>query len=156
MSSIDFNSATFDELDELAMQQLVFDASELSPILKGHLFIERIVETIISNHLKDPKALFQKNRLTFDLKIDLASAMGILDKKYISAFKALNKIRNNYAHKDDYKVTYEELSSLKLDWIEPQDRAFRTAKAKGVEEAAKIATIFLCWKALLLIKKPGA
>jgi hypothetical protein len=144
---------TFDELDHHAMEQLVFESDEISLLLRGHIFIEKILETLISDNLKNPEALFSKNR-SFDLKVNLAKAMALIDEKYNSAFKALNNIRNNYAHGPSYKVTFKELSGLKFDWTAEQDQAYTAACTKGVEEAAKIAMIFLCWKAILLVRSP--
>ncbi len=135
------------------MEKLVFDNAELSPILKGHLAIEKILETLISNHLAEPGALF-KNRISFDLKLAIAKAMGLLSEKHFSAFKAINRIRNNYAHQNDYQLTLEELSALKFDWEPVQEKAFTLSCGKGIAEAARTAVIFLCWKAILLIKKP--
>ena len=149
---MDLNNLSFDELDQHAMENLVFDDEEISPILKGHIFIEKILETLISNHLKKPKAFFNKNR-SFDMKVDLAYAMGLLDEKYYSSFKSINKIRNNYAHKHNYKVSIEELNSLKFDWEDIQEQAFNGACSKGTGEASRIAIIFLSWKAIHLIKR---
>ena len=150
---MDFNNLSFDELDEHVMEHLIFDDEEMSPILKGHIFIEKILETAISNNLENPFAFFNKNR-SYDMKVDLAYAMGILDEKYYSSFKAINKIRNSYAHKHDYKVSIQELSALKFDWEDIQKRAFDVACTKGASEAARIAIIFLSWKAIHLIKEP--
>ena len=152
-AKLDFNEFSFDDLDQHAMERLVFDDNEISPILKGHIFIEKILETLLSNNLKNPDALF-KSRRSFDLKIDIARGMGLINEKYVSAFKAINNVRNNYAHKHDYKVSIEDLSGFKFDWEDMQNKAFQVACAKGVNEAARIATIFLCWKAILLIKNP--
>ncbi|MFC1557215.1 hypothetical protein ACFL5L_04455 [candidate division KSB1 bacterium] len=154
-TKLDFNNLTFDELDQQVMEKLVFDDNENSPILKGHLFVEKVLETLISKNLSKPKSFF-KSRRTFELKIDLAKAMGLIDEKYESAFKALNRIRNNYAHKGDYHVTVEELNSFKFEWEDIQNQAFDRACTKGAGEAAKIATIFLCWKAIHLISAPQA
>ncbi len=152
---MDLNKLSFDEIDQHAMERLVFDDEEISPILKGHIFIETILETLISNSLVNPKALFKRRR-SFELKSDLARSMGLIDEKYHSAFKAINNIRNNYAHRHNYKVTVKELSGFKFDWAEIQNQAFEAACSKGAGEAARIATIFLCWKAIYLIKEPDA
>jgi len=152
---LSFDNLSFDEIDQHAMERLVFDDEEISPILKGHIFIEKVLETLISKNLKDPNAFFKSTR-SFDLKTDLALAMGLINKKYYSAFKAINKVRNNYAHKHDYKVSLEDLSGFKFDWVEIQNKAFKVACSKGAGEAARISTIFLCWKAIQLISKPNA
>lgn len=149
-----FDELSFDELDQHAMERLIFDDEEISPILKGHIFIEKILETLISKSLKDSGVFFKTTR-SFDLKTDLALAMGLIDGKYYSAFKAINKVRNNYAHKHDYKVSLEDLSGFKFDWVDIQNKAFKAASSKSTGEAARIATIFLCWKAIRLIGKPN-
>lgn len=149
-----FNDLSFDELDEHVIQRLIFDEEEMSPILKGHIFIEKVLETLISSNLSNPNTFFKKTR-TFDLKVDLALAMGIIDEKYFSAFKAINKVRNNYAHKHEYTVRVEDLSSFKFEWEDIQNKAFDAACIKGAGEASRIATIFLCWKAIYLIKQPN-
>lgn len=152
---MNLNDLSYDELDQHAMERLVFDEEEISPILKGHIFIEKVLETLISNNLSNPNPLFKRRR-SFELKTDLALAMGLIDEKHYSAFSAINNIRNNYAHVHDYKVTIEVLNSLKFDWEDIQKKAFTAACNKGAGEAARIATIFLCWKAINLIKQPNA
>ncbi len=151
---MNFDELSFDELDQHAMESLVFDENEISPILKGHIFIEKVLETLISKNLLLPEALFKRTR-SFELKIDLALAMGLIDLKYYSAFKAINNVRNNYAHKHNYKVSIADLSGFKFDWEKIQDQAFSLACIKSEGEATRIATIFLCWKAIHLRSKPN-
>lgn len=151
---MDFKGTSFDDIDQQVMEQLVFDDSSISPILKGHLFVERVLEELIGQKLKHPTAILKRGRLGFELKIDLAHALGSLSTKHVSAFKALNNIRNGYAHNGDYQVSIETLNSLKLDWVPIQRKAYKKACERGPSEAARIATIFLCWGALNLVKKP--
>ncbi|WP_345993100.1 hypothetical protein [Sulfurimonas sp. HSL-1716] len=146
-----FDEMSYDELDQHAMECLIFDDEEVSPILKGHIFIEQVLETLLSNNLQNPSTFFKKNR-SFDIKVDLAYAMGLLNDNYYSAFKAINNVRNKYAHKHNYKVSIQELKAFKFDWEDIQNQAFEGACKKGVGEAARIATIFLSWKAIYLIK----
>ncbi|MBU1282835.1 MAG: hypothetical protein KJ989_15480 [Gammaproteobacteria bacterium] len=152
---MDYSAASFEELDQHAMVQVIFETDELSPILRGHIFIEKILDTLISKNLVNPKALFAKNR-TFDLKLDLARAMGLLGENYYSSFRALNNIRNDYAHRANYKVSFDEISGLKFDWEPIQNKTYKEACKKGIEEAVKLAMIFVCWKAIHLIQSPDA
>ena len=151
---MDLESLTYEELDDYIMGRLVFGSDEMVPILSGHLLIERILEALISRHLLYPDALFKRSR-SFDLKLDIATAMGLIDEKHHSAFKALNRIRNNYSHVEGYSVSEEHLNGLKFNWGNIQNRAFDVALKKSAAEAAHISTIFLCWKALRLIKSPS-
>lgn len=54
----DFNNINYNDLDQLARQRLVFDTKELSSILKGHLFIERLLERYLKANLPNPEVLF--------------------------------------------------------------------------------------------------
>lgn len=149
--TIDFATATEDELDQYGMKLLVFEAPELSKVLRGHLLIERSLEALIARKLEKPKRLFDNHRVTFEMKVDLADALGVLPPSHVSAAKALNSIRNAYAHREDHKLSTEELNSLKIKWDPTQKKAFSVALAKGPEEAATIAIIFLNWSFLRLL-----
>ena len=70
---------------------------------------------------------------------------------YISAAKALNNIRNAYAHREDHAITSEELNSLKVRWEPIQKKAYAAALIKGPGDAAQIAVIFLNWSFLQLL-----
>jgi hypothetical protein len=152
--AFDYDKATFDDLDERSVRLLIFDDKEIFPILKGHLIVERILDTLIDRNLKHPTRLRTNRRLTFELKLDLARALGALPEYYVSPITALNKIRNQIAHVEGHEVTISELKRLKLKWETIQQKAFDVACAKGVGEAATIATLFLVWRCLHLIADP--
>jgi hypothetical protein len=61
-------------------------------------------------------------------------------------------VRNNFAHGGTFQVSFEELNSFKLDWVPIQRKAYKKACEKGSDEAARIATIFLRWNAINLVK----
>jgi len=146
--AIDFATTSHEELDQYGMETLVFGISSL---LRGHLLIERTIETLIAKNLSKPKKFFDNHRVTFEMKVDLADAMGVLPPPYVSAAKALNNIRNAYAHREDHTITVEELNSLKIKWEPIQKKAYAAALTKGQEEAAQIAVIFLNWSFLRLL-----
>lgn len=85
------------------------------------------------------------------MRVDLADAMGVLPPPYVSAAKALNNIRNAYAHREDHTITVEKLNFLKIEWDPLQKKAYVVALTKGPEEAARIVIIFLNWSFLRLI-----
>lgn len=85
------------------------------------------------------------------MKSDLAAALGVIPDTHLSAAKALNSIRNSYAHQEDHKLSFGEFNSLKIQWTSSQKKAYEAACTKGVEEAARIALIFLNWSFLNLL-----
>lgn len=145
----DFQRLSFNDLDQLAVQRMIFDTKELSSILKGHLFIERILERLLKEGLPHPSVLF-KSQISFSQKLKIAFAAGIIPEAYFTAITALNRIRNQYAHSDSYQVTIQELNQLKLQWEPVQLKAFEAACSKGIEDAAMISVLFLCWSVLTL------
>lgn len=79
--------------------------------------------------------------------------MGLLNSKYYSAFKAINKVRNNYAHKHDYNVILGELNVFKLDWADIDNKAFSIACRKNYWRGGRYCHNFLCWKTIHLLDK---
>ena len=98
-----------------------------------------------------PARFFEKQRVSFEMKCDLANALGVLPGAHLSAAKALNGIRNAYAHREDHTVSLEQLNSLKIQWVDIQDKAYAVACTKGVDEAIRLAVIFLNWSFIRLL-----
>jgi len=149
---MDFKSLSHEQIDEIITGKLVFDNAALSPILTAHLFIERVLDELISARLAHPKTLLGNRNMTFEFKVDLARALDALEERHVSAFKSLNSIRNKLSHDWDYSLSIPELNSLKINWTDIQNSALKTAKKSGAAEASRIAVIFLCWEALGLVK----
>jgi hypothetical protein len=149
--TIDFKTASHDDLDDYGMQMLIYDTPELSVVLRGYLLIEQVIEALIAQKMKYPDRFFNNQRVTFEMKVDLASALGVLPETHLGAAKALNNIRNSYAHREDHSLSIDELNSLKIRWDKKQKQAFDMACTKGVEEAARLAIIFLNWSFLKLL-----
>jgi len=149
--AVKFETDSHQALDQYRMEMLVFGSPELSSVLRGHLLIERTIEALIAKNLARPEKLMDRHRITFEMKVDLADALGILPSAYVGAAKALNGIRNRYAHREDHQVSIEELNSLKIEWAPIQKDAFKVAVAKSREDAVQLAIIFLNWSFLRLL-----
>ena len=148
---IDYLVFSYDDLGMRATRLLAYDATEISAILRGHLQVERIIEALIAQKMTKPERFFKSQRISFKTKVDLASALGVLPDTYVGAAKALNNIRNRYAHEEEHKLTFRELNSLKIKWASAQNKAYAVVCSKGVEEAARIAVLFLIWSFLKLL-----
>lgn len=150
----DYDKATFEDIDARTAQLIILDDGEMFAVLKAHLIIERILDTVIKRNLKRSTRLTKKHRLSFELKLDLVRSFDILPEKYISSIKALNKIRNNIAHDEDYELTFQELKRLEVEWAPIQKKAYKVSCSKGVQEATRIASLFLVWKCVRFIAEP--
>jgi len=149
-----YPDATFDDLDQRAVEKLIFEQSEGQFILKAHVFIERLLDTAIQRGVRRPECLNAADRLSFDLKVDLARALGVLPERMVSAIQALNGLRNRVVHTDDFRPSLAELRRLRLDWHPMQAKAFDAARAKSLEEAERIACLFLTWRCIHLVASP--
>ena len=78
--------------------------ANLEPVLCAHLHAEQLLFKMLTAGLHDPTVL-DLDRLAFSTKARLAVAMGLMSSEVLGPLTALNKIRNNYAHKADYQFT---------------------------------------------------
>lgn len=88
-----------------------FHASEdtLTKVLKTHLYIENLINEILNSSFPNSNKLLT---LKFSRKIDLIEAMNDYSGKIIKPLRALNHIRNKYAHDLNYKPTEQEITDL--------------------------------------------
>ncbi|MCK4328031.1 MAG: hypothetical protein KAW41_06235 [Candidatus Diapherotrites archaeon] len=76
-------------------------------VLVMHLYFERFLDAIITKRLKNPKRLLDER---YYLKLEIISALGILDNELYRELKFVNYLRNQYAHRLDY--TMEDLEKI--------------------------------------------
>ncbi len=84
---------------------------ELGLIIKGHLFIEFIMNQIIEFEFKIPKIFLNDNRTnSFLVKLNTLYSLGLLPKHIYQNITTVNKLRNQYAH--NLKVDKNKLSFI--------------------------------------------
>jgi hypothetical protein len=80
-------------------------------LLRGHLWIESLVNQILEVHIVDASCL-DLDRMTFRQKIDVAQAFGFIGPDDGKAFRGLNRLRNKLAHNVMAEPSEEEIKSL--------------------------------------------
>lgn len=83
----------------------------LAIVLKSHLFIEKTTEDILTYSLEYPNKSID-DRKSFSYKVNLLEALGYDRKNMISRLRAINDIRNEYAHNLEYKISKEDIKPL--------------------------------------------
>ena len=68
---------------------------ELAKIIKGHLFIEYILNSMIEHYCKEPKLILKRR---FMDKLIIIYSMDLLPNHIYKNIKTINDIRNKYAH----------------------------------------------------------
>lgn len=89
----------------------IYEKAQLSKILVGHQAIENKIDFLLSFHFDKPN-FYLDTKFTFAQKINLLLATGIIDEKFGSFIKKLNKLRNKHAHDFDYEIAFDEAFDL--------------------------------------------
>lgn len=86
------------------------DEDELGLIIKGHLFVEVVVNQIVSKRCKNPKVILSDHRTySFAVKLQMLYQMGLIPDHIYQNIQKVNKIRNQFAHN-------LEVNSAKIDF----------------------------------------
>lgn len=90
---------------------LVNQKDDLQIAIRCHLVIEHFLIKIIEEKLCSPED-FNTDRLSFRQKVELAIALGGLNKEKKGILIYINKLRNKYAHDMDYHVSDSEIDEM--------------------------------------------
>lgn len=88
------------------MSHLTVD-DPLALVMRAHLYVENALIKKIEDALTDPTA-FDSAGLRFPAKVSLAVALGKVDAADVGAFTALNRLRRDFAHDLDTKLTDQD------------------------------------------------
>lgn len=86
------------------LQVLWQDDEPLLVVVRGHQFLDELLNVAISEALAVPHAV-EVGRVSFPLKIDLAVALRIIPEDCRSAYMKINNVRNRFAHNSGAKFT---------------------------------------------------
>jgi hypothetical protein len=76
-------------------------------VVRSHLYIEAVLTQLIEERLEEPYAL-DLERLNFNTKLNLAVALGAVQKSEKPALVLLNRLRNRFAHKLNAQITKQD------------------------------------------------
>ena len=83
---------------------------ELGLIIKGHLFVEFVVNQVILKRCKSPKTILNDHRAyPFSVKLQMVYSMSLLPNHIYQNIRKINRIRNELAHNlevDNKKIDF--------------------------------------------------
>lgn len=105
--------------------------SPLKSVVSGHLFIESLINNILNELFRNPSAF---SKYTFSQKVSLLEGVDLFPSEGIAKIKALNKIRNQFAHDLKYIPKKEDVFKIselinEEDWKIGHDAALQMAIA---------------------------
>jgi hypothetical protein len=97
--------------------------SSFEVLLRGHLWIESLITSILEVQVVDAKAL-DLDRLAFRQKVDIAQAFGFIGPDDGTALRALNRLRNRLAHDLKMEPSEGDIRELLTTLAGPTQAAF--------------------------------
>ncbi len=85
----------------------LFSDNTLSAFVTGHLIIESLLVQMIDLKLEHPDK-FNAFNLNFPTKVNICEAVGLIDLDMASFLLEMNKIRNRFAHKLGYSLSFDD------------------------------------------------
>ena len=135
---------------------------ELGAVIRAHLYIESYLIQLIEKLIPDQEHL-DNMRLNYSQRIDLALALGLIP-RFGPPLRILGKIRNDFAHRLDAKLSKKHVTDL-YGALDQEDReiilqSFKEAKKKlpeaypqtfkSLETKDKFIFIVITLRAILL------
>jgi hypothetical protein len=127
---------------------LVNFGDELQVAIRCHLAIEHHLINVIESELKYPNE-FSTSKLNFRQKVELAIALGKIDKGMKGTFLSINKLRNQFAHDMHKKITEQEMDELYSTLNSQSREALGKTNYSEGDAISKFGGIFLVLYAYL-------
>ncbi len=88
-----------DDITFQFIRRLRHHEDELGLIIKGHLFVEFIINQIILKRCKSPKEILSDSRAyPFSIKLQIVYSMGLVPYNIYHNVRKITRIRNELAH----------------------------------------------------------
>ncbi len=138
----------FKELGEEAVLLLAFEDTEEYRVIRGHVMIERLLDSLLEKNLTKYRMLLKRHRIYFDLKVDLCLSLKLISDKLGNALHTLNKIRNKLSHEKNPDISQDEIKRLNTGYYEEPmfQKALESVYEKGYKDALMLSTLFLYWE----------
>lgn len=94
--------------------EMHYEKELLSKLLIGHLSIENKLDLMLNKYFPN-ESYYNKANLRFQQKLDLVLAIGLIPEKLGVFIKTINSLRNKYAHKLDFDLTFDEAFQLAIE-----------------------------------------
>lgn len=103
--------ANDDNVNDRHLGALLENASALERIIRGHLYIEWALISLIETKLQFPDRV-DLGRFTFLQKIELAAAYGFIRPENVPSYNKINALRNKIAHRVDHELAASDVAEL--------------------------------------------
>ena len=99
-------------LDADLVRHLFEQQDPLALVLRGRLYLEEMLDAVVSKKFKHGEVLLQGRSYSFSAKMDLLRAANYLDQKMYHDLHQVSRLRNSYAHNLSSDIGEYDLSSF--------------------------------------------
>lgn len=110
----------------------------LNDIVACHLLIENYLRREVARNLKAPRALLTDQGPPFSVLVNVSEAVGTLAPDLARVVRALNTVRNRYAHRLGYEVSRAQVDAF-LEALREMDDPFYMSHVPGSEHELGLA-----------------
>ncbi|MGC5796964.1 hypothetical protein [Sphingomonas sp. NFX23] len=72
-------------------------------VIQGHLFLDHVLTRTLEEALTKPDEI-RLDRMSFSAKLDLCSALGLIDEGTVKMVRRINRLRNDISHDLNFEV----------------------------------------------------
>ncbi len=120
-------------------KDFVLDGSPLlSLVIGSHLLAENYLRQILSEKLARPDAVITVQGPSFSALVSWSEAIGLLSPDIACVFRALNSLRNKYAHRIAFEASRAEVD-LFLSSLREMKEPFYSSYVPGSERELALA-----------------
>jgi len=127
--------------------------SPLEVFLKGHLWLEKVLEDVLETAAENVEPL-KLERMTFSAKVNLCEAFGLIPRPLCKAFREVNRRRNVLAHDLHASFGHDSLPAI-VEHLPSQTRSVYEAMIATLGENAESAEHRLEFWFLAVVMETG-
>tara|TARA_B100002003_G_C14037265_1_gene499833 strand:+ start:329 stop:928 length:600 start_codon:yes stop_codon:yes gene_type:complete len=94
------------------LQSRLRNAEGWQQIIQAHLYLDHVISQMLTEALLRPQEI-DADRMSFDAKLRLVRAMGLVPDELAGAPRKINKLRNRLAHDLDYELDQKLITELR-------------------------------------------
>ncbi len=114
------------------------DSPLLGDVISVHLLIENYLRLAVARKLERPTALLTDQGPSFSDLVGVAEAIGVLSPDMSRVVRAVNAVRNRYAHRLGFEASRDQIDAL-LKALREVDTPFLSSFVPGSERELGIA-----------------
>jgi len=110
----------------------------VNDVITSHLLIENYLRRAVAGKLQKPNAILTDQGPSFSVLVSLAEALGVIQSDMARVARAVNTLRNRYAHRLGFEASQNEVEVV-LRALREMEAPFFLSQVPGTERELALA-----------------